>query len=152
MRRIWAFSLRTKNGITNEMAIALAYPGSWTDVSEQIDSELNDLPVMIALGEVPSANFSAINTSPEFLIIGFQEVDDITGQVTNTNLNNTLSAAQVTAAKAWFTGKWSNISTKILDEIAAGKSRQQAAKDLVRVVRRIEQAQEALNVNEASTR
>lgn len=119
-------------------AAAIDAHGSWTDFSEQIDGELDTMPVCIWRGVVTAAQLTAIQADSRFIVIGSRDIDSVTGATANGNFGNTLTAPQVNGFKAWLTTNWPALPTATVNrcDTLVGMTRIHAARAVIGFIRR----------------
>lgn len=66
----------SKTESTNEMAVALDYPASWSDVTGQLDQDIADgLDLLVVQGEVSEEQLAAIRTDARYPVISAGDVE-----------------------------------------------------------------------------
>jgi hypothetical protein len=112
--------------------------GGWSDMTEQLDSEIADLPVCIIEGVITAAQLTAVQGDSRFLVIASRDIDSVTKNTTGGNFGSTLTQVQVNAFKSWLTTNWPNLPVTTVNrcDTLVGQTRIQAARAVVGFIRR----------------
>jgi len=127
------------NGVYEMQPVTLGYDGAFTDVSEQIDEDLDRLPVMVVHAQVSSAVATAMAADNRFIVVGSRRVND-DGSFANSTFDDALTLAQRNAFRTWVTNNYPNAPAAVLSKVQAavqtGDTRLQAFRKLQAVLRR----------------
>lgn len=137
--RVFVASNRANIAGANQMQISLDYPGSWTDASEQVDSDVGSIPIFLAYGEISDAQYAALSADPNHAILIATRFD-VDGKQLSTNELSKLSAPQIAAIKAYAVAMGVDLGKYPIDSVlAAGVTTRKdaviALKDLVKAAK-----------------
>jgi hypothetical protein len=135
---------RELTGNIRQPTVVQDYSGEWSDISEQIDSDLNNLQLAVWLAEVSTTVGTAILADTRAFGVGWQRFSGTLrgneGSVTAGNWNDALTTLDRTAFVTWMTTNWGTIPQRFLDalnaQIPVGMLRKDAAVGLVKILRR----------------
>lgn len=131
-------------GAVRTSQIVLDYAGDWSDVSEQIDSDLDNLQLAVWMAEVTPAVGTQIIADTRAYVVGWRRFSGTLrvneGSVTAGNWTDVLTTPDRVAFVTWMTTNWGTIPQRFLDTLAAnipvGMQRKDAAVELVKILRR----------------
>lgn len=131
---------RIKSGNVRDMhPVTLGYQGAFTDVSEQIDTDLDNISLLVIHAQVAPAVATAMAADALLLVVGSRRIAD-DGTVSLSTFDDALTLAQRNAFRLWVTTNYPNapaaVLTKVNATVVTGDTRWQAFRKLAAVLRR----------------